>query len=76
MALVGETIASGAPSVCSDCGTHLKLEVLQSGAGHYIGTRCACGPYSRESGYFASRELAQGALVTGAFGRPPTYMGV
>lgn len=31
------------------CGKFLPLEVLQSAAGHYIGTRDTEGPVSRES---------------------------
>ena len=60
----GETIASGAPDTCPDC--HLKLEpdVYQSAAGYYIGTWCHCGPYSRESGYYATREEATAELDT------------
>lgn len=59
----GETILSGAPKTCPDCGQPLCLEVLFSGAGHYIGTMCDCGPYSRESGYFPSRTHAENALT-------------
>ena len=64
-----ETIASGTSPACPDCGIRLSLEVLQSAAGFYIGTRCDCGPYSRESGYFKSRTLASAALLEGNFGR-------
>ena len=32
-------------------------------------TYCHCGPYTRESGYYPSRELAEAALQTGAYGR-------
>ena len=46
-----------------------KLDVYLSGAGYYIGTYCACGPYSRESGYYRTRELAQADLDTGAYDR-------
>ena len=67
--LPGETIASGAPSVCPDCAAQLQLGVLQSAAGFYIRTRCECGPYSRETGYFKSRDLASAALLGGHFGR-------
>lgn len=67
--LPGEPIASGAPSVCPDCAVQLQLEVLQSAAGFYIGTRCECGPYSRQSGYFKSRDLASASLQAGDFGR-------
>lgn len=69
MALPGETIALGAPSTCPTCGVQLKLKVLRSGGGYYIGTTCYCGPYSRESGYYGSREEAQDDLDSGLFGR-------
>jgi hypothetical protein len=69
MALPGETIALGAPDTCPSCGTQLKLRVLRSGGGYYIGTMCCCGPYSRESGYYRTREEAQDELDSGIFGR-------
>lgn len=59
MALPNETIHLGANPHCPDCGKLLLNEVLQSGAGYYIGTRCCCGPYSRESHYYQTREAAQ-----------------
>jgi hypothetical protein len=62
MTLPGETIYSGAPETCEDCGVELVPKVCQSGAGLYIGTWCNCGPYSRESGYFATREEAEAIL--------------
>ncbi len=65
----GETIASGAPDVCRDCKVHLVNKVLLSNAGWYIGTICNCGPYSRESGYYASVEEARKALEDGGFER-------
>ena len=46
-----------------------KLDVYLSGAGYYIGTYCRCGPYTRESGYYRTRELAQAAFDSGAYGR-------
>lgn len=61
--LKGETITSGEPSACPDCGTKLVLEVLSSNAGYYLGTRCNCGPYSRETGYFKSWKVANAALL-------------
>jgi hypothetical protein len=62
MTIQGETILTGAPSVC--CGVNLKFEVLRSAAGYYIGTACPrCGPYSRESNYFISRQEAEDTLV-------------
>lgn len=67
--LHGETIASGASPFCPDCGQRLKLRVLRSNAGYYIGTQCCCGPYNRESGYYHTHEQAERALRTGRFGR-------
>lgn len=65
--LQGETILSGAPIVCPECKRAVDVEVLHSAAGYYIGSMCACGPYSRESDYFKTGELAQKALDTGAW---------
>ena len=67
--LPGETIASGAPDTCPDCHTKLDNQVLRSAAGYYIGTRCCCGPYSRESGYYRTEEEAKKALATDSFFR-------
>lgn len=58
----GETILSGGPSTCTRCKTKLRLEVLKSGGGFYLGTQCGCGPYSRESRYFPTRAEAEAAL--------------
>ena len=64
----GETILSGAPDTCPDCGTFvLPFKVLQSGAGWYIGTMCDDGPYSRESGYFPTQEAAAEALASNSW---------
>jgi hypothetical protein len=61
--LAGETILSGAPQTCEDCGVNItELSIYQSGAGFYIGAYCDCGPYSRESVYFPDRESAEKAL--------------
>lgn len=67
--LPGETIASGAASTCPDCGVKLVPKILRSAAGHYIGTACNCGPYSRESGYFKDLSSAQQALEKGGYER-------
>jgi len=69
MSLPGETIADGAAPRCEDCGRMPHLDVYQSGAGFYVGTYRSCGPYSRESDYYRTRELAQAALESGAYGR-------
>lgn len=69
MTLPGETIATGAPPRCPDCHVMARIDVYRSGAGFYIGTYCACGPYTRESGYYRTREHAQTALETGDYGR-------
>lgn len=63
--LAGETLLSGAPKTCSECGVMPELKVHMSNAGYYIGTRCDCGPYSRESGYYKTRELAEAAFKKG-----------
>lgn len=47
-------------------GKRLRLQVLCSAAGHYIGTADADGPVSRESvSYFRSLHAAEHALQTG-----------
>lgn len=63
MTLPGETIATGAARTCPNCGITPKLKVCWSAAGHYIGTWCNCGPYSRESyDYYPTYETAEIAL--------------
>lgn len=69
----GETILSGAPDTCRDCGIELKFEVLRSAGGYYIGTRCDCGPYSRESEYFTTRDEAQRALDAESGSTSPSW---
>ncbi len=50
---------------CPDCQATSKTAVYRSGAGFYVGNWCRrCGPYSRESGYYPSREGAEVALAT------------
>jgi uncharacterized protein YegP (UPF0339 family) len=45
-----------------------ELKVLKSNAGYYIGRFHATdGPYSRESGYYATRDDAQRALDTNTY---------
>lgn len=61
----GETIRSGAANPCPDCKLFMGFEVLMSGGGFYVGTECDCGPHTRESGYYRSREEAQTALDEG-----------
>lgn len=69
MTLPGETIAQGAPPRCDVCQKMPRLAVQHSMAGFYVGTWCDCGPYSRESDYYPTREDAQTALDTGTYGR-------
>ncbi len=69
MTLERETIADGAQPRCEACHTMAKLDVYRSGAGFYIGTYCHCGPYTRESRYYPTREIAQAALDSGHYGR-------
>lgn len=70
MTLPGETLATGAPEVCSDCGVRVEPQVMSSAAGYYVGTRCDCGPYSRESGYFKTHQEVEAVLRTGGWARP------
>lgn len=65
----GETILTGAAPKCADCGTILVPQVCRSAAGYYVGTWCLCGPYSRESGYYPTREAAQADLDADTYGR-------
>ena len=52
------------------CGETLKIEVLMSTAGYYIGFFCPkCGHYNRESGYYKTKEMADKALETNGFYR-------
>lgn len=69
MVLPGETILTGGPNTCPDCDTKLVFTVMSSMAGYYIGTYCDCGPYSRESGYYKTREDAEKALGIGSFSK-------
>lgn len=64
----GETIGNGASKVCEDCGVRLVPKILQTCA-YYIGTRCDCGPYSRESEYFKTRKEAEAVLASMIYGR-------
>jgi hypothetical protein len=62
MTLERETLGTGGPSKCKDCGQEVALDVYQSAAGWYVGTYCGCGPYSRETDYFANEADARTAL--------------
>ena len=69
MTLHGECIRDVETS-CVECGAHLEIQVCKSMAGYYVGFWCgACGPYSRESGYYRNYEEAEKALSTGSYGR-------
>jgi predicted RNA-binding Zn-ribbon protein involved in translation (DUF1610 family) len=69
MALPEECI-NETQTACMECGTVLTIQVLSSAAGYYIGFFCPeCGPYSRESSYFHSRDEAETAFDLGDFGR-------
>jgi hypothetical protein len=49
---------------CFNCGASLEKGVYRSAAGYYVGTWCnRCGPHSRESQYFTTREEAAFELV-------------
>lgn len=68
MVVPRETIGNGAPKVCPECKVRLVPKVMQTCA-YYIGTECECGPYSRESEYFKTREEAQKVLDGQIYGR-------
>lgn len=57
-----ETIVAGAEPHCDLCNSGVNVEVCQGMSGWYIGTDCSCGPFSRETEYFASEEEARKAL--------------
>ena len=64
MAVDGELIGLGSIT-CEDCDTELPLQVCHSNAGYYLGHYCPkCGPYSRETDYFPTREKAETELTT------------
>jgi non-ribosomal peptide synthetase component E (peptide arylation enzyme) len=69
MTLPNETIAGGAAPRCCDCDRMARLDVYRSGAGYYIGSWCACGPYSRESGYYPTERDARRAFAAGGYER-------
>ena len=64
MAFPGETLHK-MEHRCESCGDEMTLDVQQSAAGFYLGFSCDCGPYSRETGYFATCEEASAVLVSG-----------
>lgn len=54
--LPGETLQNGAEEICSLCGCIAEVKPMSSAAGWYLGSACGCGPYTRESVYYPSRE--------------------
>jgi len=63
MALPGETVRLGAPPPYEGA----MPEIMHSAAGFYVGYRGEDGgPYSRESGYYPSREAVVEAAQKGA----------
>lgn len=59
MVMKGETILTGALVYCDRCKTEPKWGIYKSGAGWYVGTFCNCGPYSRESQYYPTKEAVE-----------------
>ena len=65
--LPGETMGKDVVAIrCPCCSAMLKLDVQKSAAGYYLGYFCygveesgPCGPISRESGYYRTREEAR-----------------
>lgn len=64
MTLPGETVGTGAPGPDQDSNV-VGPQVMRSNAGYYIGYGCIDPeygweePYSRESGYYRTREDAE-----------------
>lgn len=78
MVMPGETVASGASTKCPDCGDPLLMGALESGAGWFVGYycnkwQCDCHPFSRESGYYPTKEACEAAIASGDFGRDQGY---
>lgn len=62
MVMMGETICYGGRD-CDTCGGYMLLQVCKSAAGYYLGFHCPqCGPYSRETKYYETKEEAQNVL--------------
>ena len=69
MTLPGECVKD-TKITCMNCMEELLIRVCRSNAGYYVGFFCdECGPYSRESGYYATSAAAQAALDSGNYGR-------
>jgi hypothetical protein len=60
-----ETIMSGGSPYCTHCCNFAKFGIYESGAGFYVGSYCACGPFSRESCYYANETHVKIALSNG-----------
>ena len=58
----GETIMSGANKGQFDKFGVSELKVMKSPAGYYLGTSKENIPYTRESGYFLTKDQAEEAL--------------
>lgn len=58
-----------APQRCGRCGMEFKTEVVSSVAGHYVLTHCRCGPLSRDSDYYATKDEADRQLAAGTYQR-------
>lgn len=72
MAMPGE---SDHAFVCTNCGSNLIHGVQRSAAGYYIGTLCpCCGPYARESRYFATMDEAEHHLFDASADRETSRM--
>jgi len=69
MTLLGECV-NAEHTNCVDCKKHLTIGVYKSAYAYYIGFFCDyCGPYSRESGYYNTREEAEKALKNKTYWR-------
>ena len=61
----GETVSSGAPSTCAECGKEMELDVCSTPRGYFLGYMCSAhGVCTRETDYFDERQAAADALET------------
>lgn len=73
MALEGEL--KGLNGTKCSCGERLALGVQQSPAGYYLGYCCnRCGPWSRETGYYRTRQFAEMSLGKARAGLVPSKL--
>ena len=64
-----DTIPARHEPGCATCQARPEPDIYRSGAGFYVGRWCRCGPFSRDSEYYQTREEAVKALEEGSYSR-------